>query len=216
MPSRDSSVGRASAWSHTVSGSMIAPGFESHQCLAGMWKRWLGCHAGCQEVSRCSTRGESQGMCDITYTPLLSSNKAEPTLALKPRGDVTRSPKQGHQWPHKKDSCPPKIFKKKQKTERIKIVHVISTDYVDAKYFSWMLLLAFPFMVHYLSILTYFKSLAFFGEFPILGEHLNFTYHSISILVFKYPYILRSHYNKIITILWSKTKAVSSSKVQLY
>ena len=33
------------------------------------------------------------------------------TLALKPRADVTRSPKQGYQWPHKKDSCPPKIKK---------------------------------------------------------------------------------------------------------
>ena len=30
-----------------------------------------------------------------------SSNKAEPTLALKPRGDVTRSLKQGYQWPQK-------------------------------------------------------------------------------------------------------------------
>ena len=28
----------------------------------------------------------------ITHTPPQSSNKAEPTLALKPRGDVTRSP----------------------------------------------------------------------------------------------------------------------------
>ena len=37
----------------------------------------------------------------ITGTPLPSTNKAEPTLALKPRGDVTRSPKQGYQWPHK-------------------------------------------------------------------------------------------------------------------
>ena len=35
------------------------------------------------------------------------------TLALKPRGDATRSPKQGYQWPHEKDLCPPKIFKKK-------------------------------------------------------------------------------------------------------
>ena len=35
------------------------------------------------------------------------------TLALKPRGDVTRSPKQGYQWPHEKNSCPPKNFKKK-------------------------------------------------------------------------------------------------------
>ena len=47
--------------------------------------------------------------CNVTRTPPPSANKAEPTLALKPRGDVTRSPKQGYQWPHKKDSCPPKI-----------------------------------------------------------------------------------------------------------
>ena len=91
---------------------MIAPGFESHQYLAGVWERQLGCHTGRQEVSRCHTRGESQGMCNITCMPPLSSNKAEPTLALKPRGDVTRSPKQGYQWTHKKDSCPPKIKKK--------------------------------------------------------------------------------------------------------
>ena len=37
----------------------------------------------------------------ISHTPPQSSNKAEPTLALKPRGDVTRSPKQGYQWSHK-------------------------------------------------------------------------------------------------------------------
>ena len=116
--SRDSSVDRASAWSHTVSGGMIAPGFESHQCLTGMWKRQLGCHTGHQEVGRCHGRGEPQGMCNITHMPLLSSNKAEPTLALKPRGDVTRSPKQEYQWPHKKDSCPPKILKKKKKDKR--------------------------------------------------------------------------------------------------
>ena len=97
---------------------MIAPGFESHQCLAGMWKRQPGCHAGCQKVGRCCTRGESQGTCNVTHTPPLSSNKAELTLALKPRGDVTRSLKQGYQWPHKKDSSPPKIFKKNKKIGR--------------------------------------------------------------------------------------------------
>ena len=32
-----------------------------------------------------------------------------PNLALKPRGDVTRSLKQGYQWPYKKDFCPPKL-----------------------------------------------------------------------------------------------------------
>ena len=36
-----------------------------------------------------------------------------PTLALKPRGDITRTPKQGYQWPHKKDLCHPKIKKRK-------------------------------------------------------------------------------------------------------
>ena len=91
---------------------MIAPSFESHQCLAGMWKRWLSCHAGHQEFGRCHTRGKSQGTCNLTCMPPLSSNKAVPTLALKPRGDITRSPKQGYQWPHKKDSCPAKIKKK--------------------------------------------------------------------------------------------------------
>ena len=34
-----------------------------------------------------------------------------PTLALKPRGGVTRSTKQGYQWPQKKDLCPPKNLK---------------------------------------------------------------------------------------------------------
>ena len=33
----------------------------------------------------------------VTHTP-----PGLPTLALKPRGDITRSPKQGYQWPHKK------------------------------------------------------------------------------------------------------------------
>ena len=37
----------------------------------------------------------------ISRMPPQSSNKAEDTLALKPRGDITRSPKQGYQWPQK-------------------------------------------------------------------------------------------------------------------
>ena len=31
-------VSRTSGWSHTVSGSLIAPGFQSRQCLTGMWR----------------------------------------------------------------------------------------------------------------------------------------------------------------------------------
>ena len=37
----------------------------------------------------------------ILRMPLPSANKAEPTLALKPRGDISRSPKQEYQGPHK-------------------------------------------------------------------------------------------------------------------
>ena len=35
------------------------------------------------------------------------------TLTSKIRADVTRSPKQGYQWSHKKEWCPPIIFLKK-------------------------------------------------------------------------------------------------------
>ena len=39
--------------------------------------------------------------------------KRLPTLALKPRGDVTRSLKLGYQWPHNKGlMCSKKILKK--------------------------------------------------------------------------------------------------------
>ena len=38
----------------------------------------------------------------ITFASAQKANKAEPTLALKPRGDITRNPKQGYQWPQKR------------------------------------------------------------------------------------------------------------------
>ena len=53
----------------------------------------------------------------ISCMPPHSSNKPEPTLALKPRGDVTRSPKQGYQWPHKR-TCLQQKFKKKKVSEQ--------------------------------------------------------------------------------------------------
>ena len=37
---------------------------------------------------------------------------------FEPRADITRSPKQGYQWPREKDMCPTKI-KKKNKTTSI-------------------------------------------------------------------------------------------------
>ena len=45
-----------------------------------------------------TTRGESKGMCNICML-LPSMNMA---LALKPKGDITRSPKQGYLWSQKR------------------------------------------------------------------------------------------------------------------
>ena len=54
------------------------------------------------------------GECRSTlHSPLQKANKAEPTLALNPRRDVTRNPKQGCQWPHKRTCVSAKIFKKR-------------------------------------------------------------------------------------------------------
>ena len=50
----------------------------------------------------------------ISRMPSQSSNKAEPTLALKPREDITRSLKQGYQWPQKWTCVQQKILKKKE------------------------------------------------------------------------------------------------------
>ena len=110
VPSRAGMVSRASAcWLHAGSGGMIGPGFEPHQCLlAGMWKRMaqLPCLLlRAQQVlhQRWISR-ECVTVCLCQACIRLS------TLVLKPRGDITRSPKQGYQWPHKKDLCPPNFF----------------------------------------------------------------------------------------------------------
>ena len=80
-----------------------------------MWgSDWL--RAGRQEVGKCSTRGESWGMY-ITFTSAKIANTAEPTLALKPRGVITRNPKQGYQWPQKRTCVHQKTLKKKKDQE---------------------------------------------------------------------------------------------------
>ena len=53
-----------------------------------------------------------------------SVNKAAHS-GLKPRANVTWSPKQGHQWPHKK-ICPPEFFKKSYKAERMAFINYLS------------------------------------------------------------------------------------------
>ena len=56
---------------------------------------------------------------------LCNVNKAEPTLALKPRGDVTRNPKQGYQWPQKRTCVSAKKFKKKR-ISTVNEVHMLA------------------------------------------------------------------------------------------
>ena len=67
------------------------------------------CNAGYKEVGRCSTKGGSSGMY-ITFTSAKTRNKAGPTLALKPRADITRNPKQGTSGPKIGHMCPPKTL----------------------------------------------------------------------------------------------------------
>ena len=61
------------------------------------------------------------------------------TLALKPRTDVTRSPKQGYQWPHEKDLCPQKkkgkeTRWKQTKGEKLFICNIFSLGARDLEY----------------------------------------------------------------------------------
>ena len=92
----------------------LDPGLESQQCLHVRIQvhrsKMLGCSADYQEVSRCCARGE-RGEFIAHWRQNTKQRVSSP--ALKPRVDITRSLKQGNQWPHKKDSCPPKHFLKK-------------------------------------------------------------------------------------------------------
>ena len=54
------------------------------------------------------------------HLPPQKVNKAEPTLALKPRGDITRNPKQGCQWPQNMCIYLPKSIKKDGNDSRVK------------------------------------------------------------------------------------------------
>ena len=88
-----------------------------------------------QEVGKCSTRGESWGMY-ITAASAKIVNKAEPTLALKPRGDVTRNPKQGYQWPQKRTCVRQKLKKKKKITAVIEVYRYFKCVKFDKQNFQ--------------------------------------------------------------------------------
>ena len=84
--------------------------FESRQphLCNSMWGQDR-LRTGHQEVGKCSTRGGSWG----TYITFASTMLIrQPTLALKPRGDVIRNPKQGYQWPQKWTCVHQKLLKK--------------------------------------------------------------------------------------------------------
>ena len=57
----------------------------------------------------CNTRGGSQGMY-ITFASAKIVNKGEPTLALKPRGAITRNPKTGVPVTKKRTCVRQKLF----------------------------------------------------------------------------------------------------------
>ena len=59
----------------------------------------------------------------ISHMPPQSSNRAEPTLALKPRGDVTRSLETGVSVAPKMDVCPTEILKTKTTKNKNKNIH---------------------------------------------------------------------------------------------
>ena len=63
----------------------------------------------------------------IPPMPPQSWNKVEPTLALKPRGDFTRNPKQGYQWPHKR-------LKKKQTKNKQYLLDFIAPFLIPAAF----------------------------------------------------------------------------------
>ena len=65
----------------------------------------LSCHAGCQEVSSCHIRGESE-------TSIAHRRQSTHILDLKPRANIVRNQKQGYRWPSKRTDVL-QFFKKK-------------------------------------------------------------------------------------------------------
>ena len=96
----------------TVVGSSPEPPPMLVGTSASMWIKKLSCHADPHTVSRCHTRSETE---DRTSEKACKGS----TQALKPMADITRSPKQEYQWPHKKDLCPPNLKKNQKKTKEV-------------------------------------------------------------------------------------------------
>ena len=76
--------------------------------LGKMWTWLLPHNVDHPEVSRSSTRGEAL----VTYSTFTSAMAKQPTLALKPRGDVTWIQKM-YQWPQNRTYTSAKTIKEK-------------------------------------------------------------------------------------------------------
>ena len=99
---------------HTV---LFAQKVQSKICLQVSGSKRLSCYADLYTVSRCRSRGEFE---DHTSD---KAHKKGFIPALKTRAEVTRSPKEGYQQPHEKDSCPPKIFQKNYSKQNLLTKH---------------------------------------------------------------------------------------------
>ena len=86
--------------SHAVGQCQACSGTQAPLMLVHKYMDETACHVGHQKVSRCHTRGESEESAAHRWW---SMQLRESTLALKPRAEISRSPKQWYQWPHKKD-----------------------------------------------------------------------------------------------------------------
>ena len=61
----------------------------------------------------------------------------QPTLALKSRGDVTRNPKQGYQWPQKWTCMSAKSFKEKLEGVKISVIRILRRHPLRLKSLNW-------------------------------------------------------------------------------
>ena len=89
----------------TVTGSNPEP-YQSLSTQVHGLKR-LGCHAGLIQLAGVTP--------EVNLSNSMQARECiseKSTLALKPRSDITRSPKQGYQWPHKRTYVLQKLKKK--------------------------------------------------------------------------------------------------------
>ena len=69
-------------------------------------------HSTCANVNTCSIPAHPLELRSICYMMYCTHPRGSTQMATSFK-NATRSPKQGYQWPHKKDPCPPKIKKKR-------------------------------------------------------------------------------------------------------